>query len=102
MKEVLVVRLEAWTRKQGKESTFLSVEYAFKKFDQAIKFVGDVGAIANDEDVRISLSHHTSFPTHLGGLCYYLHATLAPPINYNDHIRQENHKSIPRHADAYC
>ena len=54
------------TRTQGKESTFLSVEYAFKKFDQAIKFVGDVGAIAHDEDVRLSPSHHTSFPTHLG------------------------------------
>ena len=63
---------------QGKESTFLSVEYAFKKFDQAIKFVGDVGAIANDEDVRLSLSHHTSFPltpyilSYALGLCYYI------------------------------
>lgn len=39
---------------KGKESTFLSAEYAFKKFDEAVKFVGDVGVIAHDED------HHPS------------------------------------------
>jgi len=75
MKKVLVVVqliLELVT--QGKESTFLSAEYAFKKFDQAVKFMGDVGAIAHDEDVRLHLSYITSFPYNLRtwGLCYTL------------------------------
>lgn len=59
---------------KGKESTFLSAEYAFKKFDEAVKFVGDVGVIAHDEDVRLSLLSLTvpSFPTHALGVSVYM------------------------------
>jgi pterin-4a-carbinolamine dehydratase len=66
---------------QGKESPSLTAEYAFKKFDQAVKFVGDVGAIAHDEDVRLfplSLAFliHTIFFLRTWGLLQHHPSTI--------------------------